>query len=276
MYKKYLIVVSRMDLAGMNIARQLFQFRDNPFFASMKDGGAGFDVQYCDEVILFNSSLDMEKIEKYDFIIFASRHQSEQHRKTLSVHAPGNWTEKAEFGGEPKRVSRASALFQKELFETLHKNVKESKLKDFEITMEVTHHGPLLDKPCVFIEIGSTMEEWNNRTASFVVAKTIADCVKNFKVNKYREVAFGIGGPHYCPDFNKIQMKSNVAIAHVIPKYALPLTEEMLREALGKTDEEIDFAVLNWKGFANAEERQQVIDILDKNYIKYKKISEVK
>lgn len=275
MYKKYLVVVSRADLAGMNIARQLFQFRDNPFFGLMKEG-SGFDVYYSEEDILFNRSLDFEKISKYDFIIFASKHKSEQHRKTLTIHAPGNWTDKAEFGGEPRKISMASALFQKELFEVLHKNVAASSLDDFEITMECTHHGPLLDKPCVFIEIGSTMEEWNNRTASYVVAKTIADCVKDFKGNGYREPAFAIGGPHYCPDFNKIQLKSNVAIAHVIPEYVLPLTEEMLKEALENTDEEIEFAVLSWKNLGGPEGRKNVIDLLEKNYIRWKKISEIK
>jgi D-tyrosyl-tRNA(Tyr) deacylase len=275
MYKKYLVVVSRSDLAGMNISRQLFQFKESPFFATMKDT-EGFDIYYCDDDVLYNEFLDMERINKYDFIIFASKHSSEKHTKTLSIHAPGNWRE-AKFGGEPGKISRTSALFQKELFETLSRNAGEEPLLfDFEITMECTHHGPLLDKPCVFIEIGSTIEEWNNRTASFVVAKTISDCIKSFKFNKYREIAFGIGGPHYCPDFNRIQLKSNVAISHVIPRYSLPLTEEMIKEALEKTEEEIDFAVLSWKGLGDANERQKVIDLLEKNYIQWKKVSDIR
>jgi D-tyrosyl-tRNA(Tyr) deacylase len=141
--------------------------------------------------------------------------------------------------------------------------------------MEATHHGPLIDKPCIFIEIGSTETEWKDSRAGFILAKTIHKTIKDFKENPYNEIAFAIGGPHYCPNFNKIQLKSNVAISHIIPQYALPLTDEMIKEAISKTEEEVDFAVLDWKGLGNSEQRKQVLEILDKNYVSYKKASEV-
>ena len=233
----------------------------------------------------------MEKISRYDFIVFASRHQSEKKEKTLSIHAPGNWrrafsrdslttktsegAREADFGGEPKKISKTSALFQKQLFEKLNENAEEYNLKEYSVTLECTHHGPLINKPCVFIEIGATETEWNDRRAGFIVAKTIKDVLETFKENPYNEIAFGIGGPHYCPNFNKIQLKSNVALSHIIPQYALPLDEEMLKEALNKTEEEIDFAVLDWRGLGNAEQRKQVTDLLDKFYVSYKKTSDI-
>ena len=61
----------------------------------------------------------------------------------------------------------------------------------------------------------------------------------------------------------------------IIPEYALPLTEEMLKQAITKTQEEVDFAVLDWKGLGNSQSRQQVIDMLDKMYIQYKRTSQV-
>ena len=141
--------------------------------------------------------------------------------------------------------------------------------------MEATHHGPLIDTPCVFIEIGSTEIEWKDSRAGFIIAKTIHKAIQEFKENDYHEIAFAIGGPHYCPNFNKIQLKSNVAISHVIPKYKLPLTDEMVKEAVKKTEEEVDFALIDWKGVGNAEERDKMLGILDKNYIRYKRTSEV-
>jgi len=36
----------------------------------------------------------------------------------------------------------------------------------------------LINKPCVFIEIGSTEEEWKDRRAGFVVAKTIKRAIE--------------------------------------------------------------------------------------------------
>lgn len=49
----------------------------------------------------------------------------------------------------------------------------------------------------------------------------------------------------------------------------------MIKEAVEKTDEEIDFVLLDWKGLGNAEQRQKIIEILDKLYIRYKKTSDI-
>ncbi len=55
----------------------------------------------------------------------------------------------------------------------------------------------------------------------------------------------------------------------------MPLTEEMLKQAITKTDEEIDFAVIDWKGLGKSEERQKVLDLLDKMYIQYKRTGQI-
>lgn len=264
MYQKYLIIASKKDKAGINITTQLSQFpREN------------FNFYLVDDEIIYTENLDLERMDKYDFVIFASKHKSEKSEKTLSIHAPGNWRS-AELGGEREKVSKTSALFQKHIFEILNKNVNASGLGErYKVTLECTHHGPLINKPCIFIEIGSTQTEWEDRRAGFILAKTILEAIQNFQPNPYNEVAIGIGGPHYCPNFNNLQLKSNVAISHVIPNYAFPLTEEMIKEAIDKTDEEVDFAVLDWKGLGRAEQRDQALEILDKLYISYKKTSEI-
>lgn len=272
-YKKYLIIASKKDTAGMNITTQLSQFRENPILSSMKKE-SGFDFYLIDTEIVDDKGLDKEKVNQYDFIIFASKHQSQKKEKTLSVHAPGNWRT-AELGGEPGKICKTSALFEKQIFEKLKSHAEAHNLKDYKVTLECTHHGPLIDKPCIFIEIGSTENEWKDRKAGFIIAKTIKDILQEFKENPYNEIAFGIGGPHYCPNFNKIQLNSNVAVSHVIPQYALPLTEEMVKEALDKTQEEVDFALLDWKGLGNSEQRKQATEILDKLYVRYKRTSEI-
>jgi len=273
MYQKYLIVASKLDKAGINITTQLSQFKQNPVFSSIKQS-PDFDFYLVDDKVIYTENLDLEKIDKYDFIIFASKHKSEKKEKTLSIHAPGNWRN-AELGGEKGKICKTSALFQKQIFEKLKSNSKLHNLKDYKVTLECTHHGPLIDKPCIFIEIGSTEIEWEDRRSGFVIAKTIRDIIQDFKENPHNEISVGIGGPHYCPNFNKIQLNSNIALSYIIPQYALPLTEEMVKEALDKTEEEVDFALLDWKGLGNSEQRQQVLEILDKNYIAYKKTSEI-
>ncbi len=274
-YKKYLIIASREDIAGKNITTQISQFRKNPILAGLQKTGVNFDIYISDESILYTENLDLGKISKYDFIIFASKHQSEKKEKTLSIHSPGNWNN-ASYGGSPEKVCKSSALFQKFLFEKFKENIDLYKVKNYKLTLEVTHHGPLIDKPCVFIEIGSTENEWKDKRAGFVVAKTISEAIQEFKESPYREVAIAIGGPHYCPNFNKIQLNSNIAISHIISSYSFPLKEKMIKEALEKTEEEVDFAILDWKGLGNTEEKQKILNLLDRLYISYKKTSEIK
>jgi len=283
-YKKYLIIAGKKDTAGMNITTQLSQFRQNPLISSMQKQGSSFDFYLVEtenkqkvfgNEIIYTENLDLEKINKYDFIIFASCHKSEKKEKTLSVHAPGNFRN-AQFGGEREKVCKTSAFFQKQIFEKLKSNAEKYPLKNYDVTLECTHHGPLINKPCIFIEIGATKNEWKDKKAGFVIAKTISEIINEFKENPYNEIAIGIGGPHYCPNFNKIQLNSNIAISHIIPKYVFPLSEEMVKQAVEKTEEEIDFALLDWKGLGNAEERQRILEILDKLYIRYKKTSEVR
>lgn len=276
MYKKYLIVASKKDKAGINITTQLSQFRKNPVFSSLEKDSRGFDFYLVEDEIVYTENLDLEKLEKYDFVIFASKHQSEKKERTLSIHAPGNF-KNADLGGESGKVCKSSALFQKQMFEKLKENADKYEIsKEFKITLECTHHGPLINKPCVFIEIGSTLEEWMNRRAGFVVARTINEIIQEFKEDPYSEVAVGIGGPHYCPNFNKIQLKSNVALSHIIPGYLFPITEEMINEAIDKTEEDVDFVVLDWKGLGKSEQRQEIIDILERNYIEWKKTGDIR
>ena len=263
MYKKFLIVASKNDKAGMGIVKQLMQSYHS---------SENYDIDLVEGETIFTESLNQEKINQYDFIIFASKHKSEKNEKSLSVHSAGN-PRNAEFGGESKKFCPSSALFQKELFKKLNANTKD--LNHYKITMECTHHGPSINKPCVYIEIGSSEIEWTDRRAAFAVAKTISETIKEFQPDKYCEIAIGIGGPHYCPGFNKIQLKSNIAVSHIIPQYALPISKEIIREAVEKTDEAIDFALIDWKGVGTSEQRQEMINLLEDLHIRYKKTSEV-
>ncbi len=262
MLKKFLIVGTKFDTASRNIIMNLMDL-------------GGFNFHLIEGDMLKTENIDMGKINQFDYIIFASKHKSEKREKTLSIHAPGNFKE-VWGGGEKGMLCPSSAQFQKHLFEKLNKNKIDSGLDRYNVTMEVTHHGPLIDRPCVFIEIGGSEEEWRDKGASFVVAKSIRDAIESWKENPYWESAIGIGGPHDCQSFNRIQLKSNIAISHVIPKYVSPITEEMILEAANKTIEEVDFAILDWKGLTSSEERNNVIKILEKNYISWKKTIDIR
>jgi len=98
----------------MNIANQLSQFKDNPVLSSWA-GKPSFDIYLVEEEAIYTENLNMQKINEYDFIIFASRHKSEKQEKSLSVHSPGNFR-KADYGGTQGKVCPSSALFSKFIF----------------------------------------------------------------------------------------------------------------------------------------------------------------
>jgi len=274
MFQKYLIVASKKDKAGINICTHLAQFKENPVISSWAQKPS-FDFYFVEDEIIFTENLNLDKINQYDFIIFASKHQSEKNEKTLSIHSPGNFRD-ADYGGIKGKVCPSSALFNKTLYEKLNEQLIKFNFDNFKATLECTHHGPLIDKPCVFMEIGSTEMEWSNRRAGFIMAKTIQETIEEFKENEYREIAIGIGGPHYCPNFNPLQLKSNVAISHIISGHNMPITREMILETIKKTFEDVDFALIDWKGLGKSEQRQEVIGILEENHIQWKRTSDIK
>ncbi len=278
-YKKFLVVASKQDAAGINITTQLSQF-GNPknlsdFGTRKTSGFTGFDFYLVEKDILHKENLDLDKIGQYDFIVFASKHKSKSREKTLSVHAPGNWR-LAEYGGEKRKAGKTSSQFMKQFFEKLNENAEKYKLDKYKVTLEATHHGPLIDCPSAFVEIGSTENEWKDKKAAFVLARALWKTLENFRPNPYNENCIAIGGPHYCPNFNKIQLKTNYAISHIIPSYTFPLEEYMIEEAIEKTDEEIDFVLLDWKGLGKTGHRNRIIKILDDMHLNYKKTSEIK
>ncbi|MFH1500394.1 MAG: D-aminoacyl-tRNA deacylase [archaeon] len=251
---KYAIIVSSSDPAGMNIKQELEKL--------------GQEVNIIDQVQIFAENLDKE-IEA-DFFIFASKHQSADKRRTLTVHSIGNF-HKADYGGKQETLVACSALFNKLMFQILNKKAKNL---DYEVSLEVTHHGPFLEKPTVYIEIGSSEKEWNDKVAGKAIADTIIETIKNFKQDKKIIPAIAIGGKHYCSSFNKIQLNSNYALGHIIPQYSLPVNKELLKQAIEKTIEKPKIAILDWKGMKSAE-RQEIISLLNELPFEYIRTSNI-
>ena len=160
-----------------------------------------------------------------NIFIFASKHSSAAGVPSLSVHFPGNWNT-ANLGGKQKTLCKAAPLEMKEAFLELHKSSPEG----LQVTLEVTHHGPVCNTPCFFIEIGSSLEQWKDKALGKIIAKTLKE-ILNKKPKQY-EIALGIGGPHYCNNFNRIELQSNIAFSHICPKHNLEfLDKEMLLQA---------------------------------------------
>ena len=249
---KFEIIISKKDAAGMNIAQELDKLK--------------ISYNLLEQQTIYEDDLDKKLDSDADFFIFATKHQSVKDSKTLTVHAPGNWN-KADFGGQEGIVCPTSTNFIKHIFKILNNQAQE-KETDYQVTLEATHHGPKLDKPCCFIEIGSTQKQWQDPAAGEIIASTIQQAISNFKEDKDNIPAIAIGGPHYCPNFTKIQLNSQYSIGHIIANYAFPVSKEMIQQAIDKTIEKPKTVIIDWKGCGKSEERQKLIDLLENMNLK--------
>lgn len=266
---KYAIIVSEKDIAGMNVKRKLlemYRFDENDGLFVLQDNKDVSLHTLTEETIL---SEDLDKEIDADVFIFATRHRAKAGIKTLTCHTPGNWS-KAEFGGSDKRLCVSFGNLMKTSYLKLKENAEEI---DYEVSLECTHHGPYMEKPCMFIEIGSTEEQWKDENAGKVMAKTIIDVLSS--EIKEEKCAIGLGGTHYCTNFNKILDRSDIAIGHIYPKYQLKnLDSDILKQAISQSKEKIELVILDWKGLGT--EKQRIVEILDKLSIKYKRIDQLK
>lgn len=257
------VIASSKDPAGTNIRNNLIELFDFGKIDCKFDGNDifQFDKIKNKTIRLYLTSNDLifsENINKRisaDAFIFASKHKSKENRQSFSAHPIGNWG-KADFGGQDKKLCLSSAILLKNLFIELNKNAENS---SYEITLEATHHGPYVGKPAVFVEIGSTEKEWNDKGNGEIIAKTIMNALANEKRNY--KMAVGIGGTHYCSNFNKIALRTDIAFSHICPKYHLDkLDEDLIKQSIEKTAEKVDFAILDWKGLGA--EKKRVVELL--------------
>ncbi|MEK6848639.1 MAG: D-aminoacyl-tRNA deacylase [Nanoarchaeota archaeon] len=255
------VIASKKDIAGMNIAKQL--------------EALGVAVFYTENELITSENIDKQVAS--EFIVFISKHKSIEHKKTLSVHPIGNLSGEAKFGGKPLSVVKSSAIALKRMFQILNETAVAMN-SHYEITLEATHHGPYIDTPCLFIELGSSEEEWNDQTAAMIIAKSVLMFIAEFPVlqGKGFTPTIGIGGTHYCPNFNKVQLNSDYAISHIIAQYNFPLSKEIIQDAIAKTLEKTNIILLDWKGLGKAKERDALLEIISSIALTTIKTSEMR
>jgi len=229
------------------------------------------------ESLIFLNDLNLGKLAlNPDLIIFASRHRSKAQRPAFLAHLTGNWSSKAEFGGNPRELSLASALLFKAGFLSLLENSKIcTVLANFSTDIEVTHHGPTtLEKPLIFMELGSTKEEWSIDEAGEVVANSIINAIYkclDFKKKKDQYIGLGFGGTHYAPNFQRLVINSNVAMSFICPKYYIQeLNRDLIAQMIENNLESVDYFIIDWKG-TNSEDKKHLVPLLEEFDIPIKK-----
>jgi len=253
--KKFAVVIPYKFTASRNILENLEKMKLP----------SNVEVVKVEKESIYNE--DIDKKVKADYFIFATRHQSEAGVKSLCVHAPGNFSEN-ELGGRKRELNTAMPSFMKTAINFLERN----RLKDFEVEFEATHHGPYLEKPVMFIEIGSSEKEWGDEKAGKIIAETILEIVKSEE--KYKSCIV-LGGGHYNQTAKKLMLNSEYAVGHVCAKYNLEnLNEEMLKQMIERSDDKIELAILDWKGLGKW--KNKVIKLLEDYGIKYERYDKLK
>ena len=204
-----------------------------------------------------------------ELVLFISRHSSVSGTPTLSVHTPGNLGG-AELGGFARKVSVSPANAMRAVLKAMVCLKEEMQLK-YEVSYECTHHGPSLNVPAMFAELGSSPKQWNDLKAAEAVAHAAMKAISKFGESPAKAV-LGIGGPHYSDKFTRIALESEIAFSHIIPKYAVPYVDlEILRQCVEKTQEKVEFVVLDWKGI-KGEHKSKLVEMLKEISIPSKKV----
>jgi D-aminoacyl-tRNA deacylase len=255
---------SQKDLAAQNIKHQLLTLYP---FTETTDTYDGYAIHQLDQLSLVTIQMDSIYADNLDhqftadLFIFASRHKSAAFQPALLTHIPGNWGD-AKLGGKASQLCVAPPSAMKIALQTLLIEQQRLGLTNWACGLEATHHGPFIEStPTLYMEIGSTEQEWQNPVAAEIVARSLVTVAQQF--NTPYPTVLGIGGPHYCPGFTRLNTETPYAVSHIIPKYHLDqVSESLIAHAIQRSQPPPTYAALDWKGM-KSHQREQIISIAE-------------
>ena len=258
-----LLVAYRDDPAGYNMACCLSKEM------VLRDGV--FRGRFYDLVVIPTPAISADWLSErysYDGYVFLSKHAAVSGDLALTCHSTGNFSA-AEFGGSPRRVAIPMPHLQKAYLQRLKRY--QSLFPDFDVTIEATHHGPTdLDKPSIFIEIGTTEEQWTDihlcQSVSGIIHDTLSSSSSSSSssppIPDESPVAICFGGTHYPAKFNEELLFGRHALGTVIPKHAIDSIDSDLFSHIMAQNSMATVALLDWKGM-NSAHKHKVLNLLD-------------
>ncbi len=239
-----LLLCSASDAASVNIRDALLndegwkeagEHEGSPCFARGPDLLATIQ-----EVHLFADDVDVQISRScgvgIDSVVVLSRHKAASGIPTLTLHPIGNFSN-ADYGGRPGTLVRSMPDVMTSALRDLLKNAAGL---GFQVSFEVTHHGPYLEAPTMYIEIGSGEANWGNKDAAKAIAATLLR--PNLVV---APKAIGIGGGHYAPRFTEVVATKRISFGHMITNhFADHADDEKLRSAITMAMEKSEGASL--------------------------------
>ena len=239
------MIASKVDPAAQTISAELRRLKN--FRESSSDLFRSGEVylKHVDTDGIYTDRVDVNFIPQV--AIFASRHRSERNEPTLTVHWTGNPTPHADFGGTPRSLSLTEPARLRKALLTLDAARERMKL-NYAVTLEATHHGPTeLGVPTLFVEVGSTEREWNDKVAGAAAAEAIWEAATVQETND--KTAIGFGGGHYCNKQSQAVRQDGYAFGHIFSKYFFDdYDSSIVRMAYDRTINGCKTALIDWKG----------------------------
>ena len=242
-----LLLASTEDPASMNMLSELMVLggwegtREYDHGQVTRHSSCEVEILLIDRLHIWADGIDKEHISmtgsKVDEVLVLSRHVSASETPALTLHAigvPGEFPhgEKARSGGITGTAVPPSTRFG-EMFRNMCRIAKEANLEnEYDLTLEATHHGPVLETPTLYLEIGSTIEQWEDSRAARVWSKTIALCLGISESSSKKDwdgngsVMIGLGGGHYAPRHKAVIAESDVWVGHILANYAILFEEQ--------------------------------------------------
>jgi len=259
--RSILIVSSRRDPASSNIAQALITKN-----GLKQESGRGIESDSKGDIRL----VVLEKLGIYaepsdipsdvSTAIFVSKHVSSSGRPALTVHATGNLTKEAKYGGNPEEVAYVNPSIIRRALKALKAGAGQAGVQ-IEVTMEATHHGPTsLSMPVCFVEIGSGEKEWADPVLGEIAANAVMSAVD---VEEAPPTAVGFGGTHYSAKHTHICMEGNYAIGHLVSSHSFDggVSERVITDTFSKTTGSCNTAIVDWKGLHSNDRRKLVASL---------------
>ncbi len=197
-------------------------------------------------------------------IVFLSRHSSSKGVPSFTVHAEGNWSEDSHLGGRPKELSVSSPSRMLGALAAIGR----INATGMQVTYEATHHGPMLEVPSYFVELGGDEATVSNAKFAELLAAAVADSIE--RGAEYEKVAIGIGGTHYPEKFTRLGLEGRYAFGHIMSRHYAGCPD-MIEKAALRSDSKTEIAVIEWKSI-KAEERKRVVEELDRLGLDYERV----
>src|SRR5207245_6448964 len=257
-----LIVSSRRDSASANNARALMTnngFEQGPGHRIETYSKDNIHLVMLEKLGIYGEPSDIPS--DASTAIFVSKHVSSSGRPALTVHATGNLTKEAKFGGNPEEVSYVDPAIIRSTLRALKAGVSQAGVQ-IDITMEATHHCPTnLAMPVCFVEIGSREKEWTDPVLGEIVATAVMAAAA--RVKETDPVAAGFGGTHYSAKHTRICMEGNYAIGHLVSSHSFDggVSERVITDTFSKTTGSCNTAIVDWKGLHSNDRRKLVASL---------------